>query len=58
MKDPNPNRLLEVQTQNTVGSNNLYTNFTSLSGTKNKLSYYAFFNYKRGDGFRDNSEFE
>ena len=58
MKDPNPNRLLEVQTQNTVGSNNLYTNFTSLSGTINKLSYYAFFNYKRGDGFRDNSEFE
>ena len=58
MKDPNPNRLLEVQIQNTVGSNNLYTNFTSLSGTKNKLSYYAFFNYKRGDGFRDNSEFE
>ena len=49
---------MEVQTQNTVGSNNLYTNFTSLSGTKNKLSYYAFFNYKRGDGFRDNSEFE
>ena len=57
MKAPNPNRLLEVQTRNTLGSNNLYTNFTSLSGTKNKLGYYAFFNYKEGDGFRDNSNF-
>ena len=57
MKDPNPNRLLEIQTRNTMGSNNLYTNFTSISGTKNKLGYYAFFNYKEGDGFRDNSNF-
>ena len=57
MKAPNPKRLLEVQTRNTLGSNNLYTNFTSLSGTKNKLGYYAFFNYKEGDGFRDNSNF-
>jgi Fe(3+) dicitrate transport protein len=58
MKDPNPNRPIELQMRNTVGSNNLFTNFTSLSGTKNKLGYYAFFNYKRGNGFRENSEFE
>jgi Fe(3+) dicitrate transport protein len=36
---------------------NLYTNFTSLSGTKGKFSYYTFFNFKQGDGFRPNSEF-
>ena len=57
IKAPNSNRLLEVKTRNTLGSNNLYTNFTSLSGTKNKLGYYAFFNYKEGDGFRNNSNF-
>jgi Fe(3+) dicitrate transport protein len=28
-----------------------------LSGTKGKFSYYTFFNFKQGDGFRDNSEF-
>ncbi len=57
-KEPNPNKSLEFLTRNTIGSNGLYTNFTSLSGTKNKFSYYTFFNYKKGDGFRPNSEFE
>ncbi|OIQ19286.1 MAG: TonB-dependent receptor [Flavobacterium sp. MedPE-SWcel] len=58
MKKPNPNKPLEVVTRNTVGSNNLYTNFTSVSGTHKNWSYYSFFNYKKGDGFRPNSEFE
>ncbi|WP_179018923.1 TonB-dependent receptor domain-containing protein [Winogradskyella forsetii] len=58
MKDPNPNKPFELITRNTLGSFGLYTNFTSVSGTKNKWSYYTFFNYKKGDGFRPNSEFE
>ena len=57
-KSPNPNKVLEITTRNTAGSFGLFTNFTSLSGTKNKLSYYSYVNYKRGDGFRPNSEFE
>ncbi|MBU2952088.1 TonB-dependent receptor [Tamlana agarivorans] len=58
MKAPNPNKPIEVITRNTVGSFGLYTNFTSLSGTSDKWSYYSYFNYKKGDGFRPNSEFE
>jgi Fe(3+) dicitrate transport protein len=58
MKSPNPNKALEIITRNTLGSFGLYTNFTSVSGTKNKWSYYTYFNYKKGDGFRPNSEFE
>ena len=58
MKSPNPNKPIELITRNTLGSFGLYTNFTSLSGTKNKWSYYTYFNYKNGDGFRPNSEFE
>ncbi|GGZ80713.1 TonB-dependent receptor domain-containing protein [Algibacter mikhailovii] len=58
MKSPNPNKPVEFVTRNTLGSFGLYTNFTSLSGTKDKFSYYTFFNYKKGDGFRPNSEFE
>ncbi len=57
-RKPNPNKELEIVTRNTVGSNGLFTNFTSVSGTKDKLSYYAYYNYKMGDGFRPNSEFE
>ncbi|HEX9601236.1 MAG TPA: carboxypeptidase-like regulatory domain-containing protein, partial [Mariniflexile sp.] len=58
MKEPNPNKPIELITRNTLGSFGLYTNFTSLSGTKGKFSYYTYFNYKTGDGFRPNSEFE
>lgn len=57
-KQPNPNTPIEVLTRNTLGSFGLYTNFTSLSGTKDKLSYYTYFNYKKGNGFRPNSQFE
>lgn len=49
---------MEITTRNTLGSYNLFTNFTSLSGTKGKFSYYTFYNFKQGDGFRPNSEFE
>ena len=45
MNKPNPNKPLELITRNTLGSFGLYTNFTSLSGTKDKWSYYTFFNY-------------
>ncbi|WPR73248.1 TonB-dependent receptor [Flavobacterium sp. NG2] len=49
---------IELTTRNTIGSFGLYTNFTSLSGTNKKFSYYTFFNYKKGDGFRPNSDFD
>ena len=51
-------RPFEITTRNTLGSFNLFTNFTSVSGTNGKFSYYTFYNYKQGDGFRPNSEFE
>ena len=44
--------------RNTLGSFGLYTNFTQISGTKDKFSYQAMFNGKRGDGFRKNSQFD
>ena len=58
MKKPNPNKAIDINFRNTVGSNGLYTNFTSVSGTEGKLSYYSFFNFKTGDGFRPNSGFD
>ncbi len=58
MKKPVKNKKIELLTRNTVGSNNLYTSFTSVSGTIKNLSYYSFINYKKGDGFRPNSNFE
>lgn len=58
MKKPNYSEDLEILSRNTFGSNNLFTNFTSLSSTGNKLNYYGYVNYKKGDGFRNNSGFK
>ena len=57
MKEPKKNQRQEIITRNSIGSNNLYTNFTSYKGSKNKFRYYTYFNFKQGDGFRDNSYF-
>jgi len=57
-KKPNPLRKLEWTSRQTVGSNALFTSFNSLSGTVGKFSYYTYFNYKTGDGFRPNSAFD
>ena len=47
MKKPKPEKKFEIITRNTLGSNGLYTNFTSLSHSKNNFSYYGFVNYKK-----------
>ena len=48
---------LEITTRNTFGTNNLYTNFSLVSGNINDFKYLTFFNFKSGDGFRPNSTF-
>ena len=40
---------IEFVSRNTVGSNNQFTNFSSLSGRNKKFSYYTYYNYKTGD---------
>src|SRR5690606_34569654 len=58
MKKPVPNKKIELTARQTLGSYGFYNAFTSVSGTVGKLSYYSFFQYKRGDGWRFNSEFD
>ena len=57
LKKPNKYKPYEIITRNTLGSYGLFTNFTSISLNNKKNKTYAFFNYKSGDGFRKNSEF-
>lgn len=50
---------IEVLMRNSTGSWGFFNTFTSVGGTvnKGKINYYSFFQYKRGDGFRENSGF-
>jgi Fe(3+) dicitrate transport protein len=58
MKKPVTDRRLELVARQTAGSYGFYNAFTSASGTVSKVSYYTFFQYKRGDGWRKNSHFD
>lgn len=58
MKEPVENKKVALTARQTLGSFGFYNTFTSLSGTVNKISYYSFFQYKKGNGWRANSEFD
>lgn len=57
LKKPVKDKPFELTVRQSVGSYNFYNSFTSASGTVGKVSYYTFFQYKKGDGFRGNSDF-
>jgi Fe(3+) dicitrate transport protein len=57
-KTPNRNKKIEFESRQTIGSFGLLTSFNSLSGTAGKISYYTYFNYKKGNGYRPNSNFD
>ncbi len=56
-KKPHRTKKIELVSRQTLGSFDLFTSFNSLSGTVGKFSYYTYFNYKEGSGFRPNSDF-
>ena len=58
LKQPVADKKIAVVSRQTMGSFGLFTSFNSLSGTLGKTSYYTYFNYKTGDGYRQNSSFD
>ncbi|MEX0681144.1 MAG: TonB-dependent receptor [Balneolales bacterium] len=58
MKKPVRDRAVQVISRQSLGSNTLFTSFNSVSGVTGNLGYYVYNNYKKGDGFRPNSNFE
>jgi Fe(3+) dicitrate transport protein len=58
MKKPVADRKLELVARQTAGSFGFFNSFLSASGTVDKTSYYTFFQYKQGDGWRNNSRFD
>ena len=58
MKQPRSEKGLELTSRQTVGSFGYFSTFNSINAHKGKWSTYSFFQYKRGNGFRPNSDFE
>ncbi len=48
---------IEFETQQTVGSNALFNSYNAIGGRSGKMHYYAFFDHRNGDGWRQNSRY-
>ena len=57
-KKPSKKKGIRIKQRSTLGSNAMLSSFTSVDSKKNKFSFYTFFNFKRGKGFRPNTKFE
>lgn len=57
IKEPNLSSKLEWTTRNTVGSYGYLASFNRITGTFGRTSYQVYHQYKRGNGYRENSEF-
>ena len=50
-------RPFHVETFQTVGSYGLFNSYNAVGGKTNKINYYAFFDHRNADGWRDNNEY-
>lgn len=51
------NKPLQVETQQTLGSNQLLNSYVALGGNAKRLHYYSFFDQRSASGWRKNSEY-
>lgn len=59
MKDGSEiNKPFQYESQQTAGSFGLFNSYNAIGGEKGKMHYYAFWDHRRGDGFRANSGFK
>jgi len=49
---------IEIKSNQTYGSNGFFNSFNAIGLNYKKFTINAFYNYKRGDGYRSNSDFE
>ena len=58
IKEPPTTTPFEFTSRNTVGTYGYFGTFNRIAGSKNRFFYQVYHQYKRGNGYRDNSEFD
>ncbi|MGN6618170.1 MAG: TonB-dependent receptor family protein [Ilyomonas sp.] len=58
LKTGDSTKPLSIESEQTVGSNNLFNSYNAVGGTVGKLNYYAYYDNRSGDGWRDNAAFK
>ncbi|MEP1085192.1 TonB-dependent receptor [Algoriphagus sp.] len=57
LRKPDPSTRFTAETINTVGSNGLFSSFNYIGGTEGKWDYTAYYQKRRGNGWRENGFF-
>ncbi len=57
MKEGDSTKPVAIESEQTTGSNNFFNSYNAIGGVKGKLSYYAYYDYRHGDGWRPNALF-
>lgn len=57
MKEGDTTKPVYIESEQTTGSNNFFNSYNAIGGTKGKLNYYAYYDYRHGDGWRSNASF-
>lgn len=57
MKEGDTTKIFGAELEQTAGNNNFFNSFNAVGGTKGRFNYYAFYDNRHGDGWRDNAKF-
>jgi len=57
MKEGDSTKAFGFESEQTTGSNNFFNSYNAVGGTKGKLNYYTYYDYRHGDGSRSNAAF-
>lgn len=58
IKEPVNGTPFEFTSRNTIGTYGYFGTFNRVTGTRNRFSYQVYHQYKRGNGYRENGEFD
>jgi Fe(3+) dicitrate transport protein len=58
LKRETQNKPFTFQSQNTIGSYGMLNSFNAIGGNTSKWNYYAYNHYRKGNGWRENGQYE
>jgi Fe(3+) dicitrate transport protein len=57
LKKPATDKAFNLESQQSVGSYGLFSTYNSVGGTVGRLQYFGYVDYRRADGWRQNSQY-
>ncbi|WP_159039894.1 TonB-dependent receptor [Christiangramia fulva] len=57
LKEADTTKKIGFETQQSAGSFGLFSSFNAIGGKEKKLTYYGYYNFRRSEGWRENSDY-